>query len=66
MSGGIEDQVKEVLGAFVESPQYRLGVESWQLSTVAGGIDVADGSPIDVRAAAELVRPARCAAPTAC
>jgi hypothetical protein len=58
--------VKEVLGAFVESPQYRLGVESWQLSTVAGGIDVADGSPIDVRAAAELVRPARCAAPTAC
>ncbi len=48
--------MKEVLDAFVESPQYRLGVESWQLSTVAGGIDVAKGSPIDARAATELVR----------
>jgi hypothetical protein len=36
--------------------RYRLGVESWQLSTVAGGIDVAPGSPVDVRGASELVR----------
>ena len=54
--GGLIEEVKEVLDAFVESPQYRLGVESWQLSTVAGGIDVAKGSPIDARAATELVR----------
>ena len=56
--GRLIEEVKEVLDAFVESPQYRLGVESWQLSTVAGGIDVAKGSPIDARAATELVRSA--------
>lgn len=63
MSGGLEDEVKEVLGAFVDSPQYRLGVESWQLSTVAGGIDVENGSPLDVRGALELVFAASVAAP---
>ena len=55
MPGSLVTEVREVLGAFVESPQFRLGVESWQLSTVAGGIDVAPGSPVDQRRASELV-----------
>ena len=51
----MDDQIKQILSAFTESPEYRLSVDTWFSEVIRGGIVVEDDAKHDENFFTELI-----------